>query len=254
MNKINHVAIIMDGNGRWGLKYKNSRNAGHKAGLNTVEKIIKETIKKKIRYLTLYAFSTENWRRPKKEINFLFGLLENFLKNRINELHEQNIKLRIIGNKKFSPNLNKLLYTSEKKTESNKKLQINLALNYGSKNELINAFKLINKKKEKINEKNITKHLQTKNIPDPDILIRTGNTKRLSNFLLWQVAYSEIFFEKKLWPDFNEKDYDKIIKKFKNIKRNFVKYDQSRITKRIFSSFILIPLVIFLYIKGQYYF
>ena len=223
MNKINHVAIIMDGNGRWGLKYKNSRNAGHKAGLNTVEKIIKETIKKKIRYLTLYAFSTENWRRPKKEINFLFGLLENFLKTRINELHEQNIKLRIIGNKKFSPNLNKLLYTSEKKTESNKKLQINLALNYGSKNELINAFKLINKKKEKINEKNITKHLQTKNIPDPDILIRTGNTKRLSNFLLWQVAYSEIFFEKKLWPDFNEKDYDKIIKKFKNIKRNFGK-------------------------------
>ena len=223
MNKINHVAIIMDGNGRWGLKYKNSRNAGHKAGLNTVEKIIKETIKKKIRYLTLYAFSTENWRRPKKEINFLFGLLENFLKNRINELHEQNIKLRIIGNKKFSPNLNKLLYTSEKKTESNKKLQINLALNYGSKNELINAFKLINKKKEKINEKNVTKHLQTKNIPDPDILIRTGNTKRLSNFLLWQVAYSEIFFEKKLWPDFNEKDYDKIIKKFKNIKRNFGK-------------------------------
>ena len=223
MNKINHVAIIMDGNGRWGLKYKNSRNAGHKAGLNTVEKIIKETIKKKIRYLTLYAFSTENWRRPKKEINFLFGLLENFLKTRINELHEQNIKLRIIGNKKFSPNLNKLLHTSEKKTESNKKLQINLALNYGSKNELINAFKLINKKKEKINEKNITKHLQTKNIPDPDILIRTGNTKRLSNFLLWQVAYSEIFFEKKLWPDFNEKDYDKIIKKFKNIKRNFGK-------------------------------
>ena len=223
MNKINHVAIIMDGNGRWGLKYKNSRNAGHKEGLNTVEKIIKETIKKKIKYLTLYAFSTENWRRPKKEINFLFGLLENFLKNRINELHEQNIKLRIIGNKKFSPNLNKLLYTSEKKTESNKKLQINLALNYGSKNELINAFKLINKKKEKINEKNITKHLQTKNIPDPDILIRTGNTKRLSNFLLWQVAYSEIFFEKKLWPDFNEKDYDKIIKKFRNIKRNFGK-------------------------------
>ena len=145
------------------------------------------------------------------------------MKNRINELHEQNIKLRIIGNKKFSPNLNKLLYTSEKKTESNKKLQINLALNYGSKNELISAFKIINKKKEKINEKNIIKHLQTKNIPDPDILIRTGNTKRLSNFLLWQIAYSEIFFEKKLWPDFNENDYDKIIKKFKNIKRNFGK-------------------------------
>ena len=223
MNKINHVAIIMDGNGRWGLKYKNSRNAGHKAGLNTVEKIIKETIKKKIKYLTLYAFSTENWRRPKKEINFLFELLENFLKNRINELHDQNIKLRIIGNKKFSPNLNKLLYSSEKKTEANKKLQINLALNYGSKHELINAFKIINKNNEIISEKNIIKHLQTKNIPDPDILIRTGNTMRLSNFLLWQVAYSEIFFEKHLWPECNEKDYDRIIKKFKNIKRNFGK-------------------------------
>jgi undecaprenyl diphosphate synthase len=221
MNPLNHVAIIMDGNGRWGLKYKNSRNAGHKAGLNTVEKIIKETIKNKIKFLTLYAFSTENWKRPKKEINFLFNLLENFLKNRINELHKQNIKLKIIGLKNFSPKLNKLLNLSEKKTFKNKKLQINLALNYGSKFELINAFKNLQKNRDKINEKNITKYLQTKNVPDPDLLIRTGNTKRLSNFLLWQIAYSEIFFEKKLWPDFNEKDYNKIIKKFKSIKRNY---------------------------------
>ena len=221
MNPLNHVAIIMDGNGRWGLKNNNSRNAGHKAGLKTVEKVIKETIKNKIKFLTLYAFSTENWKRPKKEISFLFSLLENFLTNRLNELHKQNIKLKIIGNKKFSSRLNKLLNFSEKKTSKNRKLQINLALNYGSKFELINAFKNLNKNKDKINEKNLTKYLQTQNIPDPDLLIRTGNTKRLSNFLLWQLAYSEIFFEKKLWPEFTKKDYYKIIQKFKKIKRNY---------------------------------
>ena len=186
----------MDGNGR-GLKYKNSRNAGHKAGLN-MEMIIRETIKNKINFLTLFAFSTENWKRPKKEIRYLFNLLENFLINRIEELHNKNIKLKILGLKKFSPRLNKLLDYSEKKTFKNDKLQINLALNYGSKLELINAFKKINISKNKINEKNLEKYLQTKNIPDPDILIRTGNTKRLSNFLLWQLAYTEIFFEKKI--------------------------------------------------------
>ena len=223
MNPLNHVAIIMDGNGRWGLRYKNSRNAGHKAGLNTVEKIIKETIKNKIGFLTLYAFSTENWKRPKKEINYLFNLLETFLISRIEDLNKQDIKLKIIGVKKFSSKLNQLLNKSEKKTSNNTKLQINLALNYGSKFELINAFKNLKKNKENINEKNLTKYLQTKNIPDPDILIRTGNTKRLSNFLLWQLAYAEIFFEKKLWPEFSEKDYNRIIKKFKNIKRNFGK-------------------------------
>tara|TARA_B100001057_G_scaffold430031_1_gene456507 strand:- start:841 stop:1515 length:675 start_codon:yes stop_codon:yes gene_type:complete len=221
MNPINHVAIIMDGNGRWGIKHKNSRNLGHKAGLDTVEKIIKETIKQNISFLTLYAFSTENWKRPKKEINYLFGLLENFLTNKIEELNKQNIKLKIIGLKKFSSKLNKLLSLSERKTSKNKKLQINLALNYGSKFELLNAFKILKKKRNKINEKNLGKYLFTNNIPDPDLLIRTGNTKRLSNFLLWQLAYSEIFFEKKLWPDFNEKDYNKIIKSFRKIKRNF---------------------------------
>ena len=223
MNPLNHVAIIMDGNGRWGLRNKKSRNAGHKAGLKTVEKIIKETIKNKIKLLTLYAFSTENWKRPQKEIKFLFNLLENFLKNKIEDLNKQKIRLKIIGKKNFSNKLNSLLVRSEKKTSKNKRLQINLALNYGSKTELINAFKELIKNKEKINEKNLKKYLETKNIPDPDLLIRTGNTKRLSNFLLWQLAYSEIFFEKKLWPDFNEKDYTKIIKKFKRIKRNFGK-------------------------------
>ena len=221
MNPLKHVAIIMDGNGRWGLKNKNSRNAGHRAGLNTVEKIIKETIKNNIKFLTLYAFSTENWKRPKKEINFLFNLLENFLKEKIEDLNKQKIKLKIVGRKNFSTKLNSLLNLSEKKTSKNKRLQINLALNYGSKAELIYAFKELAKNKESINEKNLKKYLQTKDIPDPDILIRTGNTKRLSNFLLWQIAYAEIFFEKKLWPDFNEKDYYKIIKGYKSIKRNF---------------------------------
>ena len=221
MNPLKHVAIIMDGNGRWGLKNKNSRNAGHRAGLNTVEKIIKETIKNNIKFLTLYAFSTENWKRPKKEINFLFSLLENFLREKIEDLNKQKIKLKIIGKKNFSKKLNKLLNLSEKKTSKNKRLQINLDLNYRSKTELIYALKELVKNKELINEKNIKKYLQTRNIPDPDILIRTGNTKRLSNFLLWQIAYSEIFFEKKLWPDFNEKDYYKIIRKYKSTKRNF---------------------------------
>ena len=163
MNHLNHVAIIMDGNGRWGAKYKKSRNAGHRQGLYTVEKIIKETIKNKIKFLTLFAFSTENWKRPKKEINFLFNLLENFLMKRIEDLHNQNIKLKVLGFKKFSSKLNKLLINSEKKKYKNTKLQINLALNYGSKLELINAFKKIKKSKKNINERNVNRYLHTRN-------------------------------------------------------------------------------------------
>ena len=222
MNPINHVAIIMDGNGRWGLKHKKSRNAGHRAGLNTVESIIKETLKSKIKYLTLYTFSTENWKRPKKEILFLFDLLETFLTKKLDELEKNGIKLKIMGEKKvFTKRLKNLLKLAENRTSKNKKLQINLALNYGSKNEIINALKIVSKSKKKISQKNIEKNLYTKNIPDPDLLIRTGNTKRLSNFLLWQLAYTEIFFEKKLWPDFNSKDYKKILNTFKILKRNF---------------------------------
>jgi len=221
MNPLNHVAIIMDGNGRWGLRNKNSRNEGHKKGLITVEKIIKESAKQKIKYLTLFAFSTENWKRPKKEITYLLNLLENFLIKKIEDLNKQNIKLKIIGVKNFSKKLNSLLIRSEKKTLKNTRIQINLALNYGSKFEILNAFKKIKKNNERISEKNLKKYLQTQDIPDPEILIRTGNTKRLSNFLLWQLAYTEIFFEKKLWPDFNKKDFVKIIKNYKKIKRNF---------------------------------
>ena len=221
MNSLNHVAIIMDGNGRWGVKNKTSRNEGHKAGLKTIDKIIKKTIERDIKYLTLYAFSTENWKRPKKEINYLFKLLENFLKNRIKDLNNKNIKFFVIGKKNFSIKLNNLLKLAEKQTVSNDTLQLNLALNYGSKSEIIDTIKLLNKNKSRISEKNISNNLYTKNIPDPDILIRTGNTQRLSNFLLWQSAYTEIFFVKKLWPDFNENDFHKVIKKFIKIKRNF---------------------------------
>ena len=221
MNPLNHVAIIMDGNGRWGSKYKNSRNAGHRAGLNTVEKIIKVSLKQNIKFLTLYTFSTENWKRPKKEISYLFNLLESFLENKLDDLNNQNIKLKFIGKKNFSNKLNRSLTLAEKKTLKNNALQINLALNYGSKYEILDAFKKMQKKNVKVNEKNFIRHLQTKNIPDPDLLIRTGDTHRLSNFLLWQLAYSEIFFEKKLWPEFKESDFVKIIKKFKSIKRNF---------------------------------
>ena len=222
MNPLKHVAIIMDGNGRWGIKHKKSRNLGHREGLNTVEKIIKSTIKNKVKYLTLYAFSTENWKRPQNEINFLFKLLDSFVDQKIKEFNKNNIKLKIIGNINiFNTKLRKKLKKSEQLTKRNNVLQVNLALNYGSKSELIYSFKKLNRKKLNINFKNIEKNLYTTNIPDPDILIRTGNTRRLSNFLLWQLAYSEIFFEKKLWPDFNENDYNKILKKFKNIKRNY---------------------------------
>tara|TARA_B110001450_G_scaffold150502_1_gene140575 strand:+ start:164 stop:841 length:678 start_codon:yes stop_codon:yes gene_type:complete len=222
MNPIKHVAIIMDGNGRWGIQNKGSRNAGHRAGLDTLESIIEETINQKIKYLTLYTFSTENWRRPKKEITFLFNLLETFLLKKFNQLIKKNIKLKILGNKKkFTVRLQKLLNNSEKKTSKNNNLQINLALNYGSKEELLNAVRNTYLKKLKINEKNIEENLYTKGIPNPDLLIRTGNTKRLSNFLLWQLAYTEIFFEKKLWPAFKKNDYKKILKKFRYLKRNF---------------------------------
>ena len=221
MNPLNHVAIIMDGNGRWGLKNRNSRNAGHKAGIKTAEIIIKETINQKIKYLTLYAFSTENWKRPKDEVNYLLKLLENFLKNKLSEFKKNNIKIKFIGTKNFSTKINYLLKNFEKTTAKNNLMQLNIALNYGSKAEIVNSINKIFKKNLKINERNISKFLFTNDTPDPDILIRTGNTNRLSNFLLWQLAYSEIFFEKKLWPDFTSKDFKKIINKYKKIKRNF---------------------------------
>ena len=222
MNPLNHVAIIMDGNGRWGLKYKNSRNVGHKAGLNTVEKIIKETIKNKIKFLTLFVFSTENWKRPIEEINFIFNLLEKYIKNQLNNLNKKNIKLKIIGNlNKFPKSLRYKLRKAEQLTKKNNTIQLNIALNYGSKEEIIRSVRKINKLSKPVNEKNINDHLYTNGIPDPEILIRTGNRFRLSNFLLWQSSYTEIFFVKKLWPDFKKKDFNNIIKTFLKVRRNF---------------------------------
>jgi undecaprenyl diphosphate synthase len=222
MKPVKHVAIIMDGNGRWGIKKKNNRNYGHKKGLEIVQNIVKKCLEKNIKYLTLFTFSTENWRRPQKEINFLFSLLQNFLKEKIHKIHNQNIRLKFIGEKKnLNKDLLKSILNAEKFTSLNKKLQINVALNYGSKNEIINSIKKLKRKNLKITEKNFQSNLFTKNIPDPEILIRTGNTNRLSNFMLWQLAYSEIFFEKKLWPDFKNTDFDRILKLYSKITRKF---------------------------------
>ena len=222
MNHLNHIAIIMDGNGRWGLEKGKSRNFGHRKGVFVVQNIIKASIKKKIKYLTLYTFSTENWKRPVKEINFLMNLMSDYLEKNVHKLIKNNIKINVIGDiNKIPFKLKKKLIVIQKKTQKNSLIQVNIALNYGFKDEIIRSFKLIKKKSLKITKKNVEKNLYTKSIPDPEILIRTGGTNRLSNFLLWQLAYSEIFFVKKLWPDFNEKDFNKIISQYKKINRNF---------------------------------
>ena len=217
-----HVAIIMDGNGRWGIKKKNSRNYGHSEGVKNVERIIEEAIYNKIKYLTLYTFSTENWKRPKKEITFLIYLLEKYIDQQLSKFIKKNIRLKVIGNiKKFPKSLRKKLEKAERLTIKKNKIQINIALNYGSKEEIINSVKKLINSSIPINEKNISKNLYTKNIPDPEILIRTGDRYRLSNFLLWQSSYSEIFFVKKLWPDFNKNDFRNVLRKFKQTRRNF---------------------------------
>ena len=225
MNELNHIAIIMDGNGRWGLKKKKSRNFGHLHGIKRVEEIVKSAIKKKIPYLTLYTFSTENWKRPAAEVNFLFDLIRNSLKKKLSTLIKNGIKVNIIGNKKGLPkDILKTIKLIEKKTYRNTFITLNLALNYGSKEEIVNACrKILKSKKKKINEENFANNLYTRNIPDPEIMIRTGGTRRLSNFLLWQLAYTEIFFVDKLWPDFNSKDFKNILLKYNKIKRNFGK-------------------------------
>ena len=222
MNKINHIAIIMDGNGRWGKKRGKSRNFGHLKGVNIIENIVKESIKIKIPILTFYTFSTENWKRPRKEISFLFKLIEDYFNKEINNLVKNGVKINILGNINALPKrIKKCLTKSMSVTKNCKKIIVNLAINYGSKYEILNAFKQIKRKKVKISFKGFERNLYTKGMPDPDLLIRTGGQKRLSNFLLWQVAYSELYFIKKLWPDFKISDYRKIIKDFKKIKRNF---------------------------------
>ena len=220
MNKLNHVAFIMDGNGRWGKKKKKNRNSGHYAGVKTVKKIVEASIKFKIPVVTFYVFSTENWKRPKTEVSFLFNLIHSYFKTELENVVKNEIKINIIGELNKLPNKLKIvLKETIKKTKKNKKILVNLALNYGSKKELINAFKKI--KNKKITENKVKSNLYTKNISDPDILIRTGGKKRLSNFMLWQLAYSELYFLDKLWPDFNTQDLSKILKNFYKTKRNF---------------------------------
>ena len=219
MNKLVHIAFIMDGNGRWGKKKKKGRNFGHLKGLETVKKIVKHLINLKIPIATFYVFSSENWKRPKTEINFLFKLINKYFSLEIDNVMKQGIKLNILGEiNKLPSNVQRTLKKSSRLTKSNKKITVNLAINYGSKNEIFNAFKKI---KKKITLKNFEKNLYSKNLPDPDILVRTGGHKRLSNFMLWQLAYTELFFINKLWPDFNSNDLMKVIKKYKKIKRNF---------------------------------
>ena len=224
MNPVRHIAIIMDGNGRWGLKQGRSRNYGHQQGLKTIEKIVNYSIQKKISFLTLFTFSSENWKRPKNEVNFLFKLLETYFKKNLTEVISKGIRVKIIGNKlKLNINLRKIINFAEMKTKNNNKISVQIALNYGAKQEIINSLKVINRKKQRITEKNLEKNLYTHSIPNPDILIRTGGKKRLSNFLLWQLAYTEIFFIEKMWPDFSEKDLLNVINRFQKIKRNFGK-------------------------------
>ena len=221
MNDLSHIAFIMDGNGRWGFKKKKSRNYGHLAGVKTVQKIVEASILFKIPVISFYVFSTENWKRPRSEINYLFNLINIYFKKEINNIVKNNIKINIIGRRKSLPiKIKKLLREVEKKTNKNKKLIVNLAINYGSKNEIIDSIKKLNLESRSITEKNIEKNLY-KNLPHPDILIRTGDKKRLSNFMLWQMAYTELFFLKKLWPDFTKNDLNKIIKEYLKVKRNF---------------------------------
>jgi undecaprenyl diphosphate synthase len=218
----------MDGNGRWGLKKYNDRNKGHYYGLQNINKVIKNCIKLKIKYLTLYTFSTENWNRPKKEIEYLFFLFKFFYQKNFNKINKNNIRIKFIGDLKNIPaDLRVIIKKIQEKTKNNNRITVVFAFNYGAKSELINAFKKIHKNKNnKISEELISNNLYTKYIPDPDILIRTGGEKRLSNFLLWQLSYAELFFIEKSWPDFNFLDLKKIVNKFSSIKRRFGGLDE----------------------------
>jgi undecaprenyl diphosphate synthase len=221
MNELNHIAFIMDGNGRWGLKKNKNRNSGHLAGVKTVQRIVEASIKYKVPIISFYVFSTENWKRPKTEIKYLFKLIDVYFNKEINNIIKNNIKVIISGRtKKLPANIQNTLKIAVNRTKKYNKLTINLAINYGSKTEIIDAIKKINYSSKKITEENIEKNFYTA-LPFPDILVRTGGQKRLSNFMLWQLSYSEIFFLDKLWPDFTKKDLKNIINKFQKVKRNF---------------------------------
>ena len=220
-----HISIIMDGNGRWASIKGLSRTEGHRAGVKSVRRIIKYCSKLGIEYLTLFTFSQENWSRPKKEVFALMKLLVSSLNEELDEMIKNNIKFKVIGNfNKLDLITKKHLKQAEASTAKNNGLTLCLAISYSGRQEIINAINnIIESKKENINEKEFSEFLYTVNMPDPDLLIRTGDEYRISNFLLWQMAYTEIHFSKVFWPDFNEKDLDFAIEDFKSRERRFGK-------------------------------
>lgn len=226
-----HVAIIMDGNGRWARSRGLPKLMGHRAGVESVKKVVSACLKFGIKYLTLYAFSTENWNRPKEEITELFNLLENFIDKEVDLLKKNNVRLNIIGEReRLNHVLRKKIEESEGLTKDNTGLLLNIALSYGSREEIVRAAKVLaeNIKEDKmhlsdIDEKIFSEYLYTKNQPDPDLLIRTSGEMRLSNFLLWQLSYAEIYVTPKLWPDFGEADLEEAIKEYQRRQRRFGK-------------------------------
>lgn len=224
-----HIAIIMDGNGRWAKRRALPKIVGHRQGVETVKIIVKACIKFGVKYLTLYAFSTENWQRPKKEISALFGLLENFLDTQMQLFHENDVRLCIIGDRdKIAPIIRKKIEQAEKDTALYNSLIVNIALSYGSRQEILNAVKTLIElvksgaiEPSSIDEKVFSGYLYTRDCPDPDLLIRTSGEMRVSNFLLWQISYAEIYVTKKFWPDFNESDLKKAIEEYQKRERRF---------------------------------
>ncbi len=224
-----HIAIIMDGNGRWARARGLPRIAGHRAGVETVRRILEAGRDIGIKMMTLYAFSTENWKRPTKEVKILFGLLETYLDREGYKFDRDNIRFNVIGDEKALPaKLRKKLEETIERTRKNSTFTLNLALNYGSRHEIAQAARAIAKEAlegridpAKIDEKTISAYLYTRGLPDPDLLIRTSGENRISNFLLWQISYSELYFTEKLWPDFDEDDLKKAIEDFQHRQRRF---------------------------------
>lgn len=224
-----HIAIIMDGNGRWAKKRKLPRTMGHKAGVETIRRVLKEADKLGVKYMTLYAFSTENWKRPKEEVNALMKLLIQYLRQEINELHKNGVKINVLGDiTKLPKECQEEIEKSVDKTKNNKGITMNIALNYGGRDEILRAVKSISEEVlngnisiEDINDEVMENYLYTKGIPDPDIIIRPSGEQRLSNFLLWQCAYSEFWYSDICWPDFKEKDLHRAIYDFQRRDRRF---------------------------------
>ena len=224
---LQHIAIIMDGNRRWAKEKFLPSAMGHQKGVDALRSTMRLFDEFGIKYLTVYAFSTENWNRKKEEVEFLMGLLAKTLLNELDDMHKENVKIRFLGDlSKLSDNLIKIVHSAEEKTKNNTGVNLNIAFNYGSRDEIKNALQEIVKEGisyEEITEETISKHLYTKDIPDPDLLIRTGGEKRISNYLLWQIAYSEIYVTDAYWPEFDRNELSKAIIDFENRNRRFGK-------------------------------